>query len=122
MPKFWLHYHITWSTKYRLPLIEAGNREIINKSIITKCAAFGADVLAINGVEDHMHVLVSIPPTVPPSILIGQIKGVSSHLVRHLGWKDFQWQTEYAIKAIPEDKLPVVILYINNQQKHHGKR
>ena len=122
MPKFWLYYHVTWSTKDRLPLIDGENREIIIKSIITKCAALGTVVLAINGVEDHMHLLLSVPPTVPPSTLIGQIKGVSSHLVRHLGWKDFRWQTDYAIKAIPEDKLPVVILYINNQQKHHGKR
>jgi putative transposase len=81
----------------------------------------GTVVLAINGVEDHMHLLVSVPPTVPPSTLIGQIKGVSSHLVRHLGWKDFRWQTDYTIKAIPEDKLPIVIRYIMNQQKHHGK-
>jgi len=122
MPKSWLFYHFIWSTKYRQPLIDEKNREIIIKSIVAKSAELGAAVLAINGVDDHMHLLVSVSPTVSPSVLIGQVKGVSSHLVRRLGWKDFKWQTEYAVKAVPESKLPVVIRYIKNQQAHHAKR
>jgi putative transposase len=121
MPKYWLFYHFTWSTKNRLPLIDDDNRVILYKSIISKSVELGASVLAINGMDDHMHLLVSVSPTVSPSILIGQIKGVSSHLVRRSGWKEFKWQKEYAIKAVTESQLPIVILYIQNQQKHHPK-
>jgi putative transposase len=121
MAKNWLFYHFIWSTKNRQSLIDENNQEIIFKSIIAKSIELGATVLAINGVDDHMHLLVSASPTISPSVLIGQVKGVSSHLVRRSGWSDFKWQKEYAIKAVTESQLPIVIRYIQNQQKHHPK-
>ena len=121
MPRFLLFYHITWSTKYRQPFINDDNREIIFKSIIAKSVELGVGVLAVNGMEDHIHLLVSTSPSLAPSVLIGQIKGVSSHLIRSLGWKDFKWGKEYSIRAISEEDLSKVIVYIKNQQIHHSK-
>jgi putative transposase len=123
MPKIKLFYHITWSTKYRDLLIDFQVREILYKSIVKKSAELGSTVLALNGVEDHIHLLVSSSPKTAPSILIGQIKGASSHLIRRLGWKEFRWQKEYFIRAVTEEELPKVIGYIENQQSHHpGER
>jgi putative transposase len=119
MPKTLLFYHIVWSTKNRSFLIDHQAREIIFKSIIAKSKELGFSVLALNGVEDHVHLLVSSPPTIAPSFFIGQIKGVSSHLIRSLGRKEFRWQKEYYIRAVSEEELSKVIGYIENQQKHH---
>ena len=121
MPRFQLFYHITWSTKYRQPFINDDNREIIFKSIVAKSVELSAGVLAINGTEDHIHLLVSTSPSLAPSVLIGQIKGVSSHLIRSLGRKDCRWGKEYSIRAISEDDLSKVVGYIKNQRIHHCK-
>jgi putative transposase len=119
MPKNKLFYHYVWSTKYRKPLLNLEIRKVIIKSIIAKSIELGSIVLAVNGIEDHIHLLVSAPPAIAPSTLVGQIKGVSSHLVRRLGWTDFSWQGEYGVKTVSEQEVPKVMQYIHNQEKHH---
>jgi putative transposase len=121
MPKSSLFYHFTWSTKNRQPLLNDSNRKIIYKSIIAKAVELRSIILEIRAIEDHIHLLVSAPPTMAPSKLIGQLKGVSSHLVRKLGWMDFSWQSEYGVYSVSESQLPVVMAYIQNQEKHHRK-
>jgi putative transposase len=121
MPNSGLFYHFVWSTKHRQPLLNDSNRKIVYKSIIAKAVELGSMVLEIRAVEDHIHLLVSAPPTIAPSKIIGQIKGVSSHLLRKLGWIDFSWQGEYGVYSVSESQLPVVIVYIQNQEKHHKK-
>jgi putative transposase len=119
MPKTLLFYHFTWSTKYRESFIHGQCREIVFKSIIAKSVELGVIVLALNGAEDHIHLLVSSSPAIAPAVFIGQVKGSSSHLIRRLGWKTFRWQKEYFVRAVSEDELPRVIGYINNQNRHH---
>ena len=121
MPKHRLFYHFTWSIKFRKPIIDSEIRKVLYKSIVAKAVELGSIVLALDGIEDHVHLLVSAPPAVTPSVLIGQIKGVSSHLVRHLGWTDFQWQGEYGVKTVSEGDVPMVMEYIQNQEGHHKR-
>ena len=119
MPKHKLFYHFIWSTKHRRPLLDPETKNIVKKAIIAKAIDLRSIVLAIDGSEDHMHLLVSAPPAIAPSVLIGQVKGVSSHLVRHLGRKDFSWQREYGVKTVSEHDVPKVMQYIQSQEKHH---
>jgi putative transposase len=119
MPRIRLVYHVTWSTKYRKSQINDLNKELIIRSIISKSSDLQVKVLAINAVEDHIHVLLSCPATIAPCIVIGQIKGVSSHLIRRRGWSDFRWQKEYSLRAVSEDQIPKVMQYIQAQGKHH---
>ncbi len=119
MPKNQLFYHFTWSTKYRESLLDPEIRKTLFKSIIAKAVELGSIVLALNVVEDHAHMLVSAPPSIAPSVLIGQVKGASSHLVRHLGWSEFAWQSEYGVKTVSERDVPIVMRYIQNQEQHH---
>jgi putative transposase len=121
MSKHQLFYHFIWSTKYRKPLVDLEIRKVVIKSIIAKSVELDSIVLAVNGIEDHFHLLVSASPTIAPSFLIGQIKGVSSHLVRHLGWIDFSWQGEYGVKTVSESDVSKVMQYIQNQEEHHKK-
>jgi putative transposase len=119
MPKNQWFYHFTGSTKYRKSLLNPEIRKILFKSIIAKAVELGSIVLALNGVEDHVHMLVSASPSIAPSVLIGQVKGASSHLVRHMGWSEFEWQAEYGVKTVSERDAPIVMRYIQNQEKDH---
>ncbi|MBK8824147.1 MAG: IS200/IS605 family transposase, partial [Anaerolineales bacterium] len=79
-------------------------------------------VHAIGGVEDHVHLAVSIPPKVAPAKFIGEVKGNSSHFVNHVLKPDFEfyWQDEYGVLSFGEKNLSAVVRYIQNQKQHHA--
>ncbi len=126
MPYFRLFYHFVWATHERLPLITAANREPIHKCIAAKAQELGGIVHALNSLPDHVHLVVTVPPKVALATFIGQVKGSSSHLASRLKERahpePFAWQAEYGVLSISERHLPVVVRYVQNQQKHHAER
>ncbi len=78
-------------------------------------------MLAIGGVEGHVHVLVRIPTTVSVAGLVKQIKGSSSHLVTHrLGGREtFKWQGGYGAFTVSKENVPAVRRYVLRQKEHH---
>jgi putative transposase len=121
MPYFRLFYHIIWTTKQRLPLITETNSKAIYGQIVTKTEQLGGILHAVDCMEDHVHLVVTIPPTKSLAMFVGQIKGVSSYVAANLPDADpaFAWQSEYGILSISESHLPYVVDYVKQQQKHH---
>jgi len=75
---------------------------------------------AIGGIEDHIHVAVTLPPTVLASEWIGKLKGSSSHHINRLaGRKTLEWQHGYGIVSFGEKDLPWIVNYVLNQKEHH---
>ena len=122
MPYWRLFYHVVWGTKNRLPLIESVWEENLYGYIWGKATALGCIPHAINGMSDHSHVAISIPPKLSVATLIGQLKGSSSHHVneRYLNGA-FAWQAEYGVLSFSEKSLSRVLDYIKNQKKHHAE-
>jgi len=85
--------------------------------------AKGVIVHAINGTETHVHVAVSIPPTLVIADWIGKLKGSSSHYVNHelVNRKLLDWQTGYGVVSFGTKDLEWVVSYIRNQKEHHRK-
>lgn len=80
-----------------------------------------AMVHAVDGIEDHVHMAVSLPPTVTIATWVGEIKGASSHEMNVLlGRGTMAWQTGYGVVSFGERDLPWVVDYIRNQREHHG--
>lgn len=123
MPYWKLFYHVVWSTKHRLPLIEPAWEEELYGYMWGKATALECIPHAINGTADHTHVVISVPPRLPVATVIGQIKGVSSYRANELfvANKAFSWQTEYGLFSFSERSLPSVVEYVNNQKKHHAE-
>jgi putative transposase len=119
MPFCQLCYHLVWSTKDRLPLIEARFEEELYKVIAAKGLKLGATIYAVGGIENHVHLAASIPPTLTLSDFIGQIKGNSSHWVNHVQGSAFKWQTEYGAVTFSYKHLKWVVNYVKNQHQHH---
>lgn len=122
MPFHRLYYHIVWATFRRTPMIVEGIRPHVFKAITDKCDSLGATVLAIGGVDDHMHLAVSLPPVIAVSEFIGGVKGASAYHVNHFPDSEhrLEWQRGYGALSFGRDHLDRVIAYINNQQDHHG--
>ena len=77
--------------------------------------------LEIGGVEDHLHVLLSLPSTMAVSKAVQLIKGGSSKWI-HESFPEhrlFSWQKEYGAFSVSVSQLDVVIDYIRNQPAHH---
>jgi REP element-mobilizing transposase RayT len=121
---YWrLFYHIVFATKNREPLITRDFYERLYGVIVAKAEALGARLHAIGGMEDHLHLVVSVPPSVSLSSFVGQIKGTSSHFVNHaltLPYR-FGWQKGYGVVSFGEKRLETVRAYVQNQQRHHAE-
>jgi putative transposase len=96
MPYYRLFYHIVWSTKNRLPLITQENCTPIYASIKAKVKELGGITHALNGSNNHIHLVVTLPPKIALANFIGQVKGCSSHLASRWNgrYEPFAWQRE----------------------------
>ena len=117
-------YHIVFATKYRKPTIEKSEKKRLFAYIFQLLTNKKCHLYRINGVEDHIHILTHIHPTISISALVKDIKvSTSIFLKKELIFKNFDgWQEGYgafseAIKS--KDRL---INYIKNQEKHHEKK
>jgi putative transposase len=116
-----LYVHCVWATWDRLPLITPAIQPVLYAAIGQSCQQLNGTVLALGGIEDHVHLLVSIPPTLCVSALVKAAKGSSSHLITHEieSSKFFKWQGSYGAFTVSKTDVETVVEYINNQNKHH---
>ncbi|NJN22555.1 MAG: IS200/IS605 family transposase [Leptolyngbya sp. RL_3_1] len=116
-----LYVHLVWATWDRLPLITPEIQEPIYNVIAYECEQMGCRLVAIGGIEDHVHVLAGFPPNLAISDLVKQIKGSSSHCTNHQIKPDafFKWQGSYGAFTVNLQELEGVAAYIKNQAKHH---
>jgi putative transposase len=78
--------------------------------------------IAINGMYDHIHVAISIPPKLSVATVIGQLKGASSHRINEkYANSAFAWQAEYGVVSFSKSSLTRVVDYVKNQKKHHAE-
>lgn len=123
MPYWRLFYHFVWGTKNREPLIAPEWEDSLHNAIAAKATELGAFVHAVGGIEDHVHLVVSVPPKIALSTFIGQVKGNSSHFVNHALDVDiyFAWQAEYGVVSFGGKTLDMVARYAKNQRRHHAE-
>ena len=81
-------------------------------------------VYSINGMPDHVHILLSIKPDISLSDLVRDIKSNSSKWINTKQYVKgkFQWQEGFGAFSCSQSQLDNVIAYINNQEIHHSKR
>jgi REP element-mobilizing transposase RayT len=80
--------------------------------------------IAIGGIEDHIHVLVSLPATMSFAKAVQLIKGGSSKWVHESfpQLQDFGWQEGYGAFSLNRSLLDQTVNYINGQREHHQKK
>jgi REP element-mobilizing transposase RayT len=112
---------MVWSTKDREPLIQPEFEADLHNVIAGKAQELGAFVYAVGGIEDHAHLVASVPPSISLAEFIGQVKGNSSHFVNHVPapTMHFAWQAEYGVVSFGGKQLDFVVKYVKNQRKHH---
>lgn len=119
-----LVYHFVWSTRNRSPLLTPTVEAKLLPYIAHKCKELNYQFHAVNGVENHLHLLVSLTPMMVVADVAKNIKGSSSHFINKLSGlsETFYWQDGYGVVTIRHAEIPKVVRYIKRQKEHHQEK
>ena len=114
-------YQIVFSTKNRVSTLEAENRKELFKYIWGVLQKKKCHLYQIGGVDDHLHIVTHLHPSIALADLIKDIKLASTENIKERnlfpkfnGWQDGYGAFTYSIKE--KEKL---ITYVKNQEAHH---
>ena len=118
-----IHLQLIFAVKYRASLIENSWKDELHKYITGIIQTQKHKLIIINGVPDHLHILIGFRPHQSLSDLMQDIKGGSSKWVneKNFTFAKFAWQEGYGAFSYSHSHLNKVINYIKNQEQHHRK-
>jgi REP element-mobilizing transposase RayT len=116
-----IYIQLVFVVRRREKLIRKEWEEELYKYITGIIAAKGQKLMAINGVEDHIHILIGMKPSCRLSDLVKEVKFSSGGFVNDKNFckKQFRWQEGYGAFSYSQSAIKNVINYINNQKEHH---
>jgi len=118
-----LYYHLVFSTKERAPFIHPSWQERLHGYLGGIVRDLGGIPTEINGVRDHVHLLVSLKPTHAVSDVLRQLKTGSSEWVHNeIKQHEFSWQDGYSAFTVSPTQISGVRKYIRTQADHHKKK
>lgn len=115
--------HVVFSTKERLPLIKIEIQEELYRYISEVCSNLSCPIISINGIEDHVHILLHLGRTIAISNLISEIKSSSSRWIKSKShhFRDFNWQRGYGAFSVSRMNIENAKRYLASQKEHHKK-
>jgi REP element-mobilizing transposase RayT len=118
-----LHYHLVFSIKNRAPAITPEIEPRLWEYLGGLVRGIGGTPIQIGGVEDHVHLLVTLRQEPALSTMLRDIKAGSSGWVHETfpAARDFWWQTGYGAFTVSHSNIDAVKAYIADQREHHGK-
>ena len=112
--------HVVFSTKERRKSIAAEFRPKLWAYAAGICKRHGIVVHAIGGMEDHVHLLMQIPPSLALARAVATIKANSARWANE-GANKIGWQQGYGAFSVSASNIAAVVRYIQNQEAHHRK-
>ena len=119
-----IYIQAVFAVKYRQALITNECKTKIFGVIGNLINETGCKTIIVNGVEDHVHCLIGLRPTVSVSELMKVVKGKSSKYINdhQLTKYKFEWQEGYGVFSYSQSHIDAVYKYIANQEEHHKKQ
>lgn len=115
------YFHIVFGTKYRARTIPLDKKETLYKYITGIVKNLKSDLIRINGVENHVHLLIDLNPTVALADMVKNIKQSSSKMLNQTFifplWEG--WASEYYACSVSPAHVPMIKEYIDKQEEHH---
>jgi REP element-mobilizing transposase RayT len=119
-----IYIQYVFAVKGRQNLLQKPWREEVFKYISGIIKGKNQKPIIVNGVSDHVHVLVGLKPAMPIPDLIRDIKNNSSNFINENRWVEgkFSWQEGYGVFSYSHSQIDSVYQYIANQEAHHRKK
>ena len=115
--------HVVFATKHRLRALSPSIREKLYPYLVATGHTFGIVVLAIGGVEDHLHLLLSLPSNISLGEAVKKLKANSSRWMKEeCGLGKFSWQVGYSAFSVGLGAVEPTLHYIASQGEHHKRR
>jgi len=114
--------HCVFSTKQRRNQIAPDVQPLLWAFLGGIARKNGFKALIVGGTENHVHVLLSLPATLPLAKAMQLIKGASSHWMNETHTRGFAWQEGYGAFTLGISQKNDTIAYIRSQAEHHRKR
>ncbi len=115
-------YHCVFSTKERRGSIPPAKQTDLWSYLGGIARKNGFKALAVGGTDNHAHLLLSLPATIPLAKAIQLLKGGSSKWMNDSGANGFAWQEGYGAFSLGISQQAGAIAYIQSQAEHHHKR
>jgi putative transposase len=114
--------HCVFSTKQRRNLIAPEKLPNLWSYLGGIARKNGFKAIAVGGTENHVHILLSLPATIPLAKAMQLLKGGSSKWMNDTGDGNFAWQEGYGAFTVGISQQANTTAYINSQADHHSKR
>jgi putative transposase len=116
-------FHCVFSTKERRKSISPDIRERLWAYMGGVAREHEMKALAIGGTDDHVHILLSLPSSMPIAKAMREIKSASSRWMHEIcGATEFEWQEGYGAFSIGWTQVDTTVAYISRQTEHHRRR
>jgi REP element-mobilizing transposase RayT len=119
-----IYIHLVFTVRYRRHLIRAEWEEELHRYITGIFRKKGQQMLAINGMPDHLHIFFVMRPMCSLADLVREVKKASTVFIneRYYPVTKFRWQVGYGAFSYSSSQVDTVIRYIQNQKEHHQKK
>jgi len=119
-----LYIHVVFSVQGRHNLISNNWKEELYKYITGIIKLKKQKLIIVNGMPDHIHLLIGLKPNIALSDLVRDIKANSSKFIneKKLVKGKFRWQEGFAAFSYSHSQLSIIRKYIENQETHHKKK
>ncbi len=116
-------YQIVFATKYREPILRKEQRALLFQYMAGIVWRKNCHVHAINGIEDHVHIVTSLHPSVCVADLVKDVKVGSHYFIKenNLFRGFYKWQEGYGAFTYGQSAKRNLIRYVKNQEEHHKK-
>ena len=114
-------YHVVWCPKYRRPVLVEGVAERLKELIRETCSRLNTDLLEMEVMPDHVHLLIEVDPQFGIHKAVKRLKGDSSRILREeFPWLRSRipslWTNSYFVSTVGGAPLSVIKQYIENQK------
>jgi len=119
-----IYIQVVFAVTGRMSLITKDYKEELHKYITGIVRNKGQKLISINGIPDHLHILIGLRPAMALADLVRDVKSDSSDWVnrKKLSRGKFAWQEGYGAFSYGHSQLDMIIRYIQNQERHHKRR
>lgn len=119
-----IYIQVVFAVQGRQNLIRPEFKDELYKYIAGIIRNHGQKLLVINGMADHIHLLLGLKPNIALSDLVREIKANSSKFINEKGWIKgrFNWQEGFGAFSYGHSQLDTIIGYIQTQEKHHQEQ
>src|SRR6202789_83371 len=114
-------YHIVFSTKQRTQFIPVAAQPRLWTYLAGIARNHHMRTFAVGGTENHVHILLTLPPDLAIAAAVRTLKSNSSRFMRESS-RLFAWQEGYGAFSVSPTQVAAVMKYIANQAAHHSRR